>query len=43
MKKTKSGGCGHEKMEGKKNGKGKRYLEVEITMGKMPKKQGKRK
>jgi hypothetical protein len=42
MKKTKSGSCGGGKMEGK-NGKGKRYLEVEITMGKMPKKAPKRK
>lgn len=42
MKKGKSCGCGHEGKE--KNGKkGKGYVEIEIKMGRMPKKQGKRK
>jgi len=41
MKNTKSGSCGHNKMERK--GKGKGYVEIEIKMGKMPKKQAKRK
>jgi hypothetical protein len=41
MKKTKSGSCNHEKMERK--GKGKGYVEIEIKMGKMPKKAAKRK
>jgi hypothetical protein len=38
MKKTKSGGCNHEKMERK----GKGYVEIEIKMGKMPKKKAKK-
>jgi hypothetical protein len=46
MKNKKSGGCGHEGKEyGKeKNGKkGKGYVEIEIKMGRMPKKAAKRK
>ena len=46
MKNKKSGGCGHEGKEyGKeKNGKkGKGYVEIEIKMGRMPKKSAKRK
>lgn len=40
MKNSKS--CGHESKEkGGKKGKG--YVEIEIKMGRMPKKQGKRK
>jgi len=44
MKKGKSCGCGHEEKEyGKgKNGK-KGYVEIEIKMGRMPKKKAKRK
>lgn len=42
MKKSKSGSCNHEKMEGKGK-KGKGYVEIEIKMGKMPKKSAKRK
>jgi len=41
MKKTKSCGNDREKMERK--GKGKGYVEIEIKMGKMPKKAAKRK
>ena len=41
MKKGKSCGCGHEGKEKGKKGKG--YVEIEIKMGRMPKKQGKRK
>ena len=41
MKKTKSGGCNHEKME--RNGKGKGYVEIEIKMVRAPKKKAKRK
>lgn len=37
MKNMKSGSCGHD---GK--GKGKRYVEIEIKMGKMPKKAAKK-
>ena len=46
MKKSKSNGCGHEKMERKgKNGKNgkKGYVEIEIKMGRTPKKTAKRK
>lgn len=39
MKKGKSGGCGHEKMERK----GKGYVEVEIKMSRMPRKSSKKK
>jgi hypothetical protein len=35
----KSGSCNHERME---KGKGKKYLEVEIKMGKMPKRAAKK-
>ena len=38
----KSGSCGHEG-KGKGKGKGKGYVEIEIKMGRMPKKQAKRK
>jgi hypothetical protein len=38
--KNKSSGCGHKESKGKK---GKGYVEVEIKMGKMPKKSAKRK
>jgi hypothetical protein len=41
MKNTKSGSCGHDKMERK--GKGKGYVEVEIKMVRVPKKKIKRK
>jgi len=41
MKKMKSGSYNDDKMEGK--GKGKRYVEIEINMMKMPKKSTKRK
>jgi hypothetical protein len=41
MKKGKSNGCGHEKMERK--GKGKGYVEIEIKMSRAPKKAAKRK
>jgi len=34
----KSGSCG----QGKEKGKGKRYVEIEIKMGKMPKKAAKK-
>jgi hypothetical protein len=40
--KNKSNGCGHESKEYGKGKKG-RYVEIEIKMGKMPKKQAKRK
>jgi len=43
MKKSKSNGCGHESKEYGKGKKGKGYVEIEIKMGRMPKKQGKRK
>ena len=39
MKNMKSGSCGNE---GKEKGKGKRYVEIEIKMGKMPKKAAKK-
>lgn len=45
MKKGKSCGCGHESKEygkDKKNGK-KGYVEIEIKMGRIPKKKTKRK
>jgi len=38
MKKGKSCGCGHEKMERKGKGKGKGYVEIEIKMSRAPKK-----
>jgi len=41
MKKMKSGSYNDKKMESK--GKGKRYVEIEINMMKMPKKPTKRK
>ena len=41
MKNTKSGSCGHDKMERKS--KGKNYVEVEIKMVRAPKKKAKRK
>ena len=50
MKKGKSCGCGHEGKEysngngnGKNGKKGKGYVEIEIKMGRMPKKKAKRK
>jgi hypothetical protein len=43
MKKGKSNGCGHEKMERKGKGKGKSYVEIEIKMSRAPKKAVKRK
>ena len=46
MKNKKSGGCGHEGREygkGKNRKKGKGYVEIEIKMGRMPKKTAKRK
>jgi hypothetical protein len=50
MKKCKSCGCGHEGKEygkeygkGKNGKKGKGYVEIEIKMGRMPKKAAKRK
>jgi hypothetical protein len=43
MKKGKSNGCGHEKMERKGKGKGKGYVEIEIKMSRAPKKSAKRK
>jgi len=46
MKNKKSGGCGHEGKEygkGKNGKKGKGYVEIEIKMGRMPKKAAKRK
>jgi hypothetical protein len=43
MKKGKSGGCGHEKMERKGKGKGKGYVEIEIKMSRMPRKSSKKK
>lgn len=50
MKNKKSGGCGHEGKEygkeygkGKNGKKGKGYVEIEIKMGRMPKKTAKRK
>lgn len=44
MKKGKSGGCGHEGKEyGKGSKKGKGYVEIEIKMGRMPKKNPKKK
>jgi hypothetical protein len=41
--KSKSNGCGHEKMERKGKGKGKGYVEIEIKMSRAPKKTAKRK
>ncbi len=43
MKKSKSNGCGHESKEYGKGKKGKGYVEIEIKMERMPKKQAKRK
>ena len=43
MKKGKSNGCVHEKMERKGKGKGKGYVEIEIKMSRAPKKTAKRK
>ena len=46
MKKGKSCGCGHEGKEysnGKNGKKGKGYVEIEIKMGRVPKKKAKRK
>jgi len=43
MKKMKSGSCNDDKMEDRSKGKGKRYVEIEINMMKMPKKPTKRK
>ena len=46
MKNNKSCGCGHEGKEngnGKNGKKGKGYVEIEIKMGRMPKKKAKRK
>jgi len=43
MKKTKSNGCGHESKEYGKGKKGKGYVEIQIKMDRMPKKQAKRK
>jgi len=50
MKKCKSCGCGHEEKEygkeygkGKNGKKGKGYVEIEIKMGRLPKKAAKRK
>jgi len=41
--KNKTNGCGHESKEYGKGKKGKGYVEIEIKMGKMPKKKTKRK
>lgn len=44
--KNKANGCGHEEKEngnGKNGKKGKGYVEIEIKMGRMPKKKAKRK
>ena len=46
MKKSKSSSCSHEEKEygnGKNGKKGKGYVEIEIKMGRMPKKATKRK
>jgi len=41
--KNKTNGCGHESKEYGKGKKSKGYVEIEIKMGRMPKKQAKRK
>jgi hypothetical protein len=41
--KNKTNGCGHESKEYGKGKKGKGYVEIEIKMGRMPKKKTKRK